>query len=97
MRFYAVVVVLFSLLYFFCASIPFLFVPLDVPEVARLFRGLFNVYFWMVAITGTIAAAIFAASGRIPFMVGMLLLAAGALTMRRTGSACWPTWRSPPR
>ncbi|MCC6469856.1 MAG: hypothetical protein IT563_16150 [Alphaproteobacteria bacterium] len=80
--FYAVVIVLFSLLYFFFASIPFLFVRLDVPEVAQLFRGLFNAYFWMVAVTGFVATAAFAASGRIGFMAGMLLLAASALALR---------------
>src|SRR5262245_23225976 len=42
---YAVVIVLFPLVYFSFASIPFLFVRLDVPEVAQLFRGLFNGYF----------------------------------------------------
>jgi hypothetical protein len=45
---YAVVIVLFSLIYFLFASIPFLFVRLEVPEVSRLFRGLFNSYFWIV-------------------------------------------------
>src|SRR5882672_12894199 len=45
---YAVVIVLFCLTYFSMASIAFLFVRLDVPEVSRLFRGLFAVYFWLV-------------------------------------------------
>src|SRR5438132_14156961 len=79
---YAVVIVLFPLLYFSLASISFLFVRLDVPEVARLFRGLFDVYFWMVAVTGFVATAAFAASGRMALMAGMLLLAASAVTMR---------------
>jgi hypothetical protein len=61
---YAVVIVLFSLIYFSFASIPFSFVRLDVPEVSRLFRGLFNSYFWIVGVTGLVAAAVFAASGR---------------------------------
>lgn len=79
---YAVVIVLFSLVYFFFASISFLFVRLDVPEVGRLFRGLFNVYFWMVGVTGFVAAAAFAANGRIAFMAGLSVLAAGALAVR---------------
>jgi len=79
---YAVVTVLFSLLYFLFASISFLFVRFDVPEVAQLFRGLFTAYFWMLAITSAAAATAFAASGRIAFMAGMLLLAASALLMR---------------
>ena len=80
---YAVVIVLFSLIYFSFASIPFLFVRLDVPEVSRLFRGLFDVYFWMVGCTGLVATAVFAASGRMAFTAAMLLLAATAMTVRR--------------
>jgi hypothetical protein len=59
---YAVVIVLFSLGYFSMASISFLLVPLDVPEVSRLFRGLFNVYLWMVGFTALVVTAVFAAS-----------------------------------
>ena len=82
-RLFAVVIVLFSLTYFSFASIPFLFVRLDVPEVSRLFRGLFDVYFWMVGCTGLVATAVFAASGRMGFTTEMLLLAATAMTVRR--------------
>ena len=80
---YAIVIVLFSLLYFSFATIPFLFVRLDIPEVSRLFRGLFNVYFWMVGCTGLVATAVFAASGRWAFAAAMLLLAATAMAVRR--------------
>src|SRR5712672_4880833 len=80
---YTIVIVLFCLIYFSFASIPFLFVRLDVPEVSRLFRGLFDVYFWMVGCTGLVATAVFAASGRMAFMAEMLLLAATAMTVRR--------------
>ena len=52
---YAVVIVLFSLIYFALASLSFLLVRLDLPDVSRLFRGLFNVYFWMVGVTGLVA------------------------------------------
>jgi hypothetical protein len=78
----AVVIVLFSLLYFSMASIPFLFVRLDIPEVSRLFRGLFNVHFWIVGCTGLVATAVFAASGRMAFTAEMLLLAATAMAVR---------------
>ena len=81
-RLFAVVIVLFSLTYFSFASIPFLFVRLDVPEVSRLFRGLFDVYFWMVGCTGLVATAVFAASGRMAFTAEMLLLAATAMAVR---------------
>jgi hypothetical protein len=79
---FAVVIVLFSLLYFSMASIPFLFVRLDIPEVSRLFRGLFNVHFWIVGCTGLVATAVFAASGRMAFTAEMLLLAATAMAVR---------------
>ena len=81
---YAIVIVMFSLLYFSMASIAFLFVRLDSPEVSRLFRGLFNAYFWMVGFTGLVATAIFAASGRMAFTAAMLLLALTAMAVRRT-------------
>jgi hypothetical protein len=81
---YAIVIVLFSLIYFSLASISFLLVRLDAPDVSRLFRGLFNVYFWMVGFTGLVASAVFAASGRMAFTVAMLLLAATAMAVRRT-------------
>jgi hypothetical protein len=80
--FYAVVIVLFSLIYFALASLSFLLVPLDVPAVARLFRGLFNVYFWMVGFTALVATGVFAASGRPAFSAALLLLAE-AMAVRR--------------
>ena len=81
---YAIIIVLFSLTYFSMASISFLFVRLDVPEVWRLFRGLFDTYFWVVGFTGLVATLAFAASGRMAFTAGMLLLAATAMAIRRT-------------
>jgi hypothetical protein len=79
---YALVVVLFSLIYFSLASISFLLVGLEIPEVSQLFRGLFNVYFWMVGATSLLATAVFAASGRMAFTAAMLLLAATAMVAR---------------
>jgi hypothetical protein len=79
----AVVIVLFSLTYFSMASIPFLFVRLDVPEVSRLFRGLFNVYFWIVGFAGFVTSGVFAASGRIGFSAAMLLLAVTSIAGRK--------------
>ena len=79
---YALVVVLFSLIYFSLASISFLLVGLEIPEVSQLFRGLFNVYFWMVGATSLLATAVFAASGRMAFTAAMLLLASTAMAVR---------------
>lgn len=80
--FLSIVIVLFALVYFCFASIPFLFVRLDVPEVGRLLRGLFDAYFRIVPVTGLVATAALAASGRMAFTAVMLLLAAGALALR---------------
>jgi hypothetical protein len=80
---YAVVAVLFSLIYFSLASLSFLLVRLDIPEVWQLFRGLFNVYFWMVGASSLLATAVFAVSGRLAFTAAMLLLAATAMAVRK--------------
>jgi hypothetical protein len=77
-----IVIVLVVLAYFFMASIPFLFVRLDIPEVSRLFRGLFNVHFRIVGVIGLVAAAVFAASGRWGFAAPMLLVAAASIAGR---------------
>src|SRR4029434_8913287 len=79
----AVVIVLFSMIYFAMALIPFLFVPLHVPEVSRLFRGLFDMYFWMVCGIALLATAAFAASGRFAYAAGLLLLAVTAVSVRK--------------
>ena len=79
---YASVVVLFSRIYFSLASVSFLLVGLEIPELSRLFRGLFNVYFWMVGGTSLLATVVFAASGRMAFTAAMLLLASMVMAER---------------
>ena len=79
----AVIIVLFSQAYFCMASIPFLFVRLDIPEVSRLFRGLFNVYFWIVGFTALVTSGVFAASGHLGFTAAMLMLAVASIAGRR--------------
>lgn len=79
---FGVVVVLFCLTYFTMASIPFLFVRLDVPEVWRLFRGLFGTYFLVIAVVALVATASFVTSGAMAFAAAMLLLAAAAMVAR---------------
>lgn len=81
--FYAVIILLFPMAYFVFASVSFLFVSLDVPEVTRLLRGLFSAYFQMVTIAGFIAAAAIAATGRPLFAVGICLIAAVSIVLRR--------------
>jgi len=78
----AVILVLFCFGYFAMAYIPFLFVRLDIPDVWRLFRGLFNIYFRVVAVVGVAAAAAFASSGLIAITAEMLLLAVAAIVLR---------------
>src|SRR5258708_18843514 len=81
---YTIVIVLFCLIYFSFASIPFLFVRLDVPEVSRLFRGLFNDHFLMVRFTGIGATAGFAATRPNAVNAAMLLPAVPAMGVRST-------------
>jgi len=79
---FGVVVVLFCLAYFTMAAIPFLFVKLDIPEVWRLFRGLFGTYFWVIAVAALVSTASFVTAGAIGFAVAMLVLAGAALVAR---------------
>jgi hypothetical protein len=80
----AVVLVLLSLIYFSMASMPFLFVRLDIPEVWRLFRGLFYYHFWILGCTAVVATALLAASGRMALTAEMVLIAATAIALRKT-------------
>ena len=59
----AIVILLFPMGYFFLASPAFLLVKLDIPEVARLLRGMFNAHFLMLSIAGVIGTIAFAADG----------------------------------
>jgi hypothetical protein len=79
----AVIVVLFSLAYFAMASFPFLLVRLDIPEVWRLFRGLFDIYFRTIGIVGVLAAIAFATNSHLGFSAAMLILGGAAITARR--------------
>ena len=79
----AVIAVLFSLAYFAMASFPFLLVRLDIPEVWRLFRGLFDTYFRAVGIVGAIAAVAFATDGHFGFSAAMLILGGVAVSARQ--------------
>ena len=79
----AIVIILFLLAYFFMALVPFLFVRLDIPEVSRLFRGLFNYNLWAAGGVGLVTTAVFAASGRVLIAIAMLLVGAGAILLRQ--------------
>src|SRR5215468_9901954 len=79
----AAVILLFPMGYFFLASPAFLLVRLDIPQVTQLLRGMFDIQFVMLGVTGAIGTLIFALAGRPAFAVGIGLIAAGAILGRR--------------
>ncbi len=80
---FATIILLLPMGYFLLASPAFLLVKLDIPQVARLLRGMFNAYFLATAIAGAIATAAFAVTGRPGFAIGIGLIAAFAVSARR--------------
>jgi hypothetical protein len=54
----ASIILLFPMGYFFLAAPAFLFVKLDIPQVTQLLRGMFNVQFVMMGITGAIGTLV---------------------------------------
>ena len=80
---YSLVILLFPMGYFLCASLSFLFVRLGVPEVTTLLRWLINAYLLMVAGAAGLATLAFAGTGHPTFAVGAVLIGALALVLRR--------------
>jgi hypothetical protein len=78
----AMVILLFPMGYFFLAAPAFLFVRLDIPQVTQLLRGMFNIQFVMMSVTGVIGALAFAAAGRPLFAAIVALVAALAFLSR---------------
>jgi hypothetical protein len=79
----ATIILLLPMGYFLLASPAFLLVKLDIPAVAQLLRGMFNVYFLMMIIAAVIGTVAFAVAGRLVFTVGIGLIAAFAVSARR--------------
>ena len=79
----ATVILLLPMLYFAMTSPTFLLVKLDIPQVTRLLRGLFNVYFLIVSIAGVIGTVAFAVDGRPVVAIAFGLIAAFAVWARR--------------
>jgi len=75
-------VVLFATV-FLLAAPAFLLVRLDIPPVTQLLRGMFNVYFLVLAIAGVIGTVAFAVEGRLAVAIGVGLIAAFAVAARR--------------
>jgi hypothetical protein len=80
---FASVILLLPMAYFFLQAPAFLLVKLDNPTVTRLLRGMFSVYFLVVAVTGAIGTLSFAVAGRPAFAVGIALIMAFAVLARR--------------
>ena len=79
---YAAVILLLPMACFFLSTPTFLLVGLEVPEVTQLLRGLFNGYFLVMGIAGTVAAVGFAVAGRPVFAVGAVAIAVFAIAAR---------------
>jgi len=79
----ASVILLFPMGYFFLAAPAFLFVKLDIPQVTQLLRGMFNVQFVMMGITGAIGTLVFALAGHPAFAIAVGLVASLAVLGRR--------------
>jgi hypothetical protein len=80
---FATIILVVPMGYFLLASPAFLLVKLDIPQVARLLRGMFNAYFLATAVAGVIATIAFAVTGRLVFAIGIGLIAAFAFSARR--------------
>ena len=79
----ASIILLFPMGYFFLASPAFLLVKLDIPQVAQLLRGMFNIQFVMMGVAGAFAMLAFAVAGHPAFAFGVGLVAAFAILGRR--------------
>lgn len=80
----AMIFLLFPMLYFLMSSLTFFLAKLSDPTVTWLLRGLFNVYFRTVSITGGIATVAFAGAGRPGVALGF-----GVLTAAAVGARSW--------
>lgn len=68
----ALVILLFPMGYF-------LLVKLDIPPITQLLRGMFNIQFRMISVTGVIGTAAFIFAGRPLFAAGIGLITALAI------------------
>jgi len=79
----AIVILLLPMAYLLLAAPAFLLVRLDIPQVARLLRGMFDAYYVALTIAGVFGTITFAIAGRPVFVVGIGLLLAFAIWARR--------------
>jgi hypothetical protein len=76
-------VLLLPLFYLFLAAPAFLFVSLDIPQVARLLRAMFYGYFIALIVAGIAGSALVALDGHALPALAMALVATFAFTWRR--------------
>ena len=69
--------------FFMMGSLPLLVLKHDTPLDARFIRGLFALYYAAVMVTGGVAAAAYALTGRPAFALGMAAVAVLAALLRR--------------
>ncbi|AOO83308.1 hypothetical protein [Bosea vaviloviae] len=73
--FFAIVILMLPMAYLLLAAPGFLFFKLDIPQVARLLRGMFHAYFLTLTITSVIGTVAFAVAGRRAVIIGVGVLA----------------------
>ncbi len=80
---FATIILLLPMGYFLLQAPAFLLVRLDNPTVTRLLRGMFNIYFVVLAVAGAIGTLAFAVDGRFIIAVGIGLIVTFAVLARR--------------
>ena len=80
---FALILVLFNMMYFQITSPTFLLVSLEIPTVTFLLRGQFWYYFLSLGVTAVVATFAFAVSGRPVVATGIAAIATYALFSRK--------------
>jgi hypothetical protein len=80
---FATIILLLPMFYFLLAAPAFLFVRLDIPQVAQLMRAMFSGYFLTLAIAGGIGTIAVAVEGRLLLAICIGSIAAFAASSRR--------------
>ena len=80
---FSVIVLLLPMFYLFLASPAFLFVRLDIPQVARLLRAMFHGYFVALIVAALAGSALVALDGHALPALAMAAVAAVGIVWRR--------------
>ena len=79
----ATIILIFPMLYFMIATLTFFLAKMSDPTATWLLRGLFNVYFRVVAVLGAIAALAFLRAQKPLVAIGLAAAAGAAILARR--------------